>query len=254
MANQPSDLGLVVWHDLLTDRVDEAKEFYGRALGWEYHIEHAEDFAWRPGEEADYPLIMRDGVAHGGIVEAGDSAPSHWLAWVAVPDVDRTTRRMVEGGGRVERQPFDVPGVGRGAVVSDPWGAKVCPFVASHSFPPPEGVFRCDELRTPEPDSASVFYSDVFGWSLVEEGPSRMIGDVGSPRAIVITKSREGEPSSWTPYLSSDDLDADVRRAQGLGARLVPRDDWEDASDQRALLADPTGAMFGLVAAVPKEP
>lgn len=55
----------IVWHDLLTCHVDMAQSFYERLLGWTYRVEHAPACAWT-GREADYPLIVANGQAHGG--------------------------------------------------------------------------------------------------------------------------------------------------------------------------------------------
>lgn len=62
-----SNVGRIVWHDLKTNEVDKTKDFYANLLGWQYHIEQASVFAWRPGEEADYPLIMANDEAHGSL-------------------------------------------------------------------------------------------------------------------------------------------------------------------------------------------
>lgn len=65
----------------------------------------------------------------GGIFEMKgatfDGIPSHWLAFIAVDDIDARIARIDDAGGEVTRAPWDVPGVGRIAIVKDPTGA-VC--------------------------------------------------------------------------------------------------------------------------------
>ena len=56
--------------------------------------------------------------------EFGD-IPDHWFAHIAVDDVDARVSRVQAAGGAVLRAPFDVPGVGRIAVVKDATGAAV---------------------------------------------------------------------------------------------------------------------------------
>lgn len=51
-----------------------------------------------------------------------DMIPPHWMVYFAVDDIDKACARIIELGGNVNVQPFDVP-FGRTAVVSDPWGA-----------------------------------------------------------------------------------------------------------------------------------
>ncbi|ASC69547.1 hypothetical protein XM38_004740 [Halomicronema hongdechloris C2206] len=108
-------MGQVVWHDLLTNDVEQAKHFYATLLGWEYQIEHAAHFAWTSGE-ADYPLIIANGAAQGGFVDPGRNISSRWLAFVRVEDVDTTVARAEALGATIDWHPFDVPGVGRNAV------------------------------------------------------------------------------------------------------------------------------------------
>jgi predicted enzyme related to lactoylglutathione lyase len=52
--------------------------------------------------------------------EWGDM-PSHWMIYFAVDDTDATTARIVELGGSVSVEAFDM-GVGRMAVGNDPDG------------------------------------------------------------------------------------------------------------------------------------
>jgi len=54
--------------------------------------------------------------------EWGD-APSNWMVYFAVDDVDEKARRAEELGGQVLNGPFDLPTGGRMAVIQDPQGA-----------------------------------------------------------------------------------------------------------------------------------
>jgi hypothetical protein len=57
--------------------------------------------------------------------EGTEGVPPHWFMYIEVEDVDRAAQTTAEAGGKVQRPPFDVPGVGRIAVVSDASGAMV---------------------------------------------------------------------------------------------------------------------------------
>jgi predicted enzyme related to lactoylglutathione lyase len=52
-------------------------------------------------------------------------APSHWMAYVAVDDVDAKARRVEELGGKVCVPPTDIPNTGRFCVITDPTGATL---------------------------------------------------------------------------------------------------------------------------------
>jgi uncharacterized protein len=57
------------------------------------------------------------------LVPQGLEAPSHWLTYLACDDVDATAAKAEELGGRTYKAPFDVPTVGRMAILADSTGA-----------------------------------------------------------------------------------------------------------------------------------
>ncbi|MEO0488913.1 MAG: VOC family protein [Cyanobacteria bacterium J06659_2] len=247
-----TEVGPVVWHDLLSNDVTKAKRFYAELLGWEYQIEHAADFVWKPGE-ADYPLILSNGEAHGGFVDSGQDMPSHWVAYVAVEDVDAVAVRAEVLGATVVREPFDTPGVGRSAVIQDAQGAITCPHVPTHNFPPPRGTFVWDELITEDVEQAKIFYGKLFDWPVntVARGP--MGSDAtfkcadNTDAVGAITRSLGGS-AVWLTYLATRDVNSTVTQAKTLGAIVYIEATDVPKVGQFAVLADPTGAVFGLLA------
>ena len=245
-------VGSFVWHDLLSNDVAKAKRFYAELLGWEYQIEHATDFVWQPGE-ADYPLIWSHGEAHGGFVDSGQDRPSHWVAYVAVKDVDAVAMRAKVLGATVVREPFDTPGVGRSAVIQDFQGAILCPHMATHNFPPPRGTFVWDELITEDVEQAKVFYSKLFDCqanSIAREplgSYATFKGVDHTDESGANTRSLGGTPV-WMTYLATTDVHASVAKAKNLGAIVYIKATDVPKVGQFAVLADPTGAVFGLLA------
>ena len=69
--------------------------------------------------------ILKDGdVQVGGVMKGmNPNAPSFWLVWVAVPDIDDCVERVKNSGGQAFGDAMDMPGIGRMAVVTDPAGA-----------------------------------------------------------------------------------------------------------------------------------
>ena len=63
-------------------------------------------------------------------IPEGAQFPPHWLAYVAVDDVDATAKRAGELGGQVYKEPTDIPKVGRFAVLADPTGGVIAIFKA----------------------------------------------------------------------------------------------------------------------------
>ena len=53
-----------------------------------------------------------------------EGVPAFWGVSFAVEDADATAALAVERGGSMYQEPFDMPGIGRIATVTDPWGAS----------------------------------------------------------------------------------------------------------------------------------
>ncbi len=110
------------WNELMTWRVDEAKAFYAETLGWRY-----EAF---PMPHGAYTVCKAGDDIVGGIFEmkrgAGfDGLPDHWFAYIKVDDIDARLAKVEDAGGEIVREPFDVPTIGRIAIVKDKAGAAV---------------------------------------------------------------------------------------------------------------------------------
>ncbi len=111
------------WNELITEEVDEAKKFYTTVLGWTL-----EEMKMPSG--GSYTVAKMNGKPVGGImnsaeVEDGDDMPSHWMSYIHVADVDAAVAKVAKAGGEVLKPCFDVPGVGRIAIVEDPTGAVI---------------------------------------------------------------------------------------------------------------------------------
>lgn len=249
-----ANVGHIVWHDLLTDDGTGAKRFYAELLGWEYKIEHASDFVWKCGE-ADYPLIVSTGEAHGGFVDLGQDMRSCWVAYIAVEDVDRVVAKAKLLEATVIRERFDVPGVGRSAVIQDLQGTIICPHVATHNVPPPKGTFLWDELITEDVERAKIFYSELFAWqaNLVTResiGTYTLFKCADDTDVFGVMKRSLGAAGSaaWVTYLATDNVKSTVAKAKTLGAIVYIEETDVPNVGQFAVLADPTGAVFGLLA------
>ena len=107
-----------VWNELMTGDVEGAKRFYAGLLGWQY-----DRFPMADGE--DYWIIKGGERGIGGIMKAPPGAPTMWVAYIAVDDVDAVVADAQRKGAKVMKPPFDVPQVGRLAFLQDPTGAMI---------------------------------------------------------------------------------------------------------------------------------
>lgn len=114
--------GAFCWNELATTDLEAAQNFYKTLLGWEIKESNA------TGTGMIYNEIVVGGQHVGGIYKMGPEfgqTPSHWMAYVAVDDVDAKARQVWELGGKVCVPPTDIPNVGRFCVVNDPTGATI---------------------------------------------------------------------------------------------------------------------------------
>jgi len=75
-------------------------------------------------EAGSYTCLVVDGRQVGGVMAPQmEGIPPHWNVYFNVESADDTVARAQELGGNAVAPPFDVPGVGRMAVVADPQGA-----------------------------------------------------------------------------------------------------------------------------------
>lgn len=103
-----------------------ARSFYAEVLGWTVADMPMQDGATYPG------ILIGDQPIGGFSPKPAESAS--WLAYVTVDDVDARTRAAVEAGAKVLSEPTAAPGVGRIAVVEDPFGAAVA-FITYENKP-----------------------------------------------------------------------------------------------------------------------
>jgi predicted enzyme related to lactoylglutathione lyase len=111
--------GTFIWTELLTGDVEGAKAAYAKLAGWTYESHSTPD-----GEP--YWVAFAHGRPAAGIMSLKTlppGAPPHWFAYMGVDDVDASCALLESLGGQISKKPFDIPEVGRIAVVFDPLGA-----------------------------------------------------------------------------------------------------------------------------------
>jgi predicted enzyme related to lactoylglutathione lyase len=104
------------WNELATTDSAACEKFYTAVFGW--------TATKQPMGPMTYTIFSVGDKQVGGMMqmtpEWGNIRP-HWMAYIAVSDVDAYAKKITENGGKVCVPPTDIP-VGRFAVVSDPTG------------------------------------------------------------------------------------------------------------------------------------
>ena len=114
--------GTFYWNELMTRDPKKARDFYGPMLGWTFDV-------MPMANGMSYYVCKQAGKPVAGIFEmtGADFAgvPTHWFSYIQVDDVDRRVAAATKAGAKLHRPIFDVPGVGRIAIIEDPVGAHV---------------------------------------------------------------------------------------------------------------------------------
>ena len=254
--------GGYIWYELLTPDAEAAKAFYDAVIGW--------SIGPAVQEYNGYRMIGRsDGKAAGGVMQLTDEMQHHgarpiWLGYIHVPDVDRSVASIEQAGGKTLMAPFDIPNVGRVAMVTDPSGA---PFYVMKPIPPagdptaesdvfstdqPQHV-RWNELSTTDQDGAIDFYKRQFGWSQEGAMPMGEMGDYKFVQAngvrigAIMRKPPQLPVSLWTYYIGVNDIDRAADAVRSGGGQIL-HGPMEIPGGEFSLNAmDPHGAPFGLV-------
>jgi predicted enzyme related to lactoylglutathione lyase len=114
--------GRILWTELNTRDPEKAKAFYGAAFGWTFQ-------AMPMGEDGTYWLATAEGAEQptvGMFQMSGpyfDGVPDHWLTYFGVDDIDARLAALPGLGGQILRPAWDIPGVGRIAIVRGASGA-----------------------------------------------------------------------------------------------------------------------------------
>jgi uncharacterized protein len=119
----------------------------------------------------------------------------------------------------------------------------------THNTPWPAGTPCWVDLSADDQDAAQAFYTALFGWEYDVQGPEyggyAMAKKDGHVVAGLGGKMNPGQPTVWTTYLASDDLDATAAKitAAGGSVHVAPMD--VGTAGRMMIALDPTGAALG---------
>ena len=116
--------GTFHWNELLSRDVERDKHFYEETIGWQFE---GMPMAHEGGRT--YWCAIQNGQPVAGMFELSspefDGVPVGWMSYLAVDDVDARVEKAVKAGAQLMRPIFDVPGVGRIAILREPCGAGI---------------------------------------------------------------------------------------------------------------------------------
>jgi predicted enzyme related to lactoylglutathione lyase len=257
--------GKFVWCELMTTDTSAAGEFYRSVIGW--NVEETTMPGATDGQSY-FMLGVVEGPTCSGVAgmmtippELEGRVPANWTGYVAVDDVDETTDLFAAAGGYVRRDPQDIPGVGRFAVVADPHGAVLCimtlqPGAEPPSEPTPDapGTLGWVELYADDAREAFDFYEKVFGWTVDHDmdmgamGIYRIFASGDKQIGGMMTRPTEVPMACWGYYFNTEAIDAAVDRLVAAGGMVVNGPMEVPGGSWIVQAVDPQGAPFSLVA------
>jgi uncharacterized protein len=242
--------GVPSWVDLGTPDAAKAAEFYSALFGWTVQQ--------GPPEAGGYAIAELRGRPVAGIGPQQNPGPPVWSTYVNVDDADKAVEKVKDANGTVFLPPMDVLDVGRMSFFADPMGAVIGVWQAkAHKgagIINEPGTLTWNELVTTDTDEAQRFYEKVFGWGTVTHGEGvgaytefQVSGRSIAGMMLKPPEMPEEVPPYWGVYFAVADTDAAAKRIGELGGTLImPPRDIEPG--RFAVAADPTGAMFSVIA------
>jgi predicted enzyme related to lactoylglutathione lyase len=209
-----------------------------------------------------------DGKFAGGLLPLTQEMQQHgarpmWLGYIYVDDVDATVAAIEKDDGKALMPAFDIPEIGRVALVADPQGV---PFYIMKPIPPandPHGksdVFSpseqqrvgWNELNTSDPAAARRFYTTQFGW---DDKDFMDMGDMGEYRFLDHDGTRigalcglmPGAQPKWRYYFRVPSVSKAKEIAEAKGGKITMGPMEVPGGDHIVIGSDPQGAEFALV-------
>ena len=113
------------------------------------------------------------------------------------------------------------------------------------------GIFSWNELMTRDAGASAKFYTTLFGWTREDmdmgdftytmfKSGERAVGGM-----IALSAEAASMPVMWMGYVTVENLEASVAKAEGLGAKVL-KEITEISMGRFAILSDPQGAVVGL--------
>ncbi len=246
----PPATGSFCWFELSTRNVDGVKKFYGELCGW--------TTTPSPMSGSVYHHWMKDGMMFGGIMDMNSpewaNVPSHWMTYVSVTDVDAKASKVSELGGSICVPPTDIPTVGRFCVVNDPTGGtfSLISLKQAKAIAP---VMAWNELMTRDATKAKSFYTKLLGWTtdampmggdvdyLICKNGETMLGGIFQMSGPQF----ENVPPHWLNYIDTKQVDADAKKVEKLGGKIVvPPTDIPNNIGRFCIFSDPGGGHIAL--------
>jgi predicted enzyme related to lactoylglutathione lyase len=235
----------ITWFETVGPDPEKRAAFFAELFGW-----HTETV------DGGYILIdTHSGRGmNGGVSEPPPGSPPGSIFYVEDPDIQEKLDGANALGAKTLTEVTEMPMVTFG-VFADPWGNAIGLIEGDGETKVSAGDHSAVdwvEIGCSEPEKASDFYRDLFGWTIEGDQPGEggqvhasfhTGSDVGANGGI--GSSRDGQPHVDI-YAYVDDVAKYVERVEPAGGSVIMPAMQVDDETQIAMFADPTGNAFGL--------
>jgi hypothetical protein len=252
-ASAEHHAGKMIWADLATPDLAAAKRFYSGLFGWTFRDVRL--------HKTDYAVALLGNRPVAGLFQRPVPSREHrpaWLTFIAVGDVDTATRTAVEHGAKVVHEPRTFAPRGRQATFTDPEGAAFAVLASSSGDPgdflAAPGEWIWSSLLAGDPSAEAAFYQTLFGYDVfdlpTDDGLEHEIlstDDYARASVNHFPKDSSRRRTHWINYVRVVDASDAAAKAVSLGGRMVVEPHVDRYGGKLALVADPAGALVGLM-------
>ena len=245
-------VGKRIYAELVTPDLAGAKSFYGQLFGWTF-----QDYEQR---DARFTQASLDGEVVAGIYQRplpDDRRPA-WISFISTADLAKTAALATQNGARLLLTPRPLATLGQEAILADPQGAVFGILQSDSGDPPdflvPSGDWIWSSLIATDPIAAAAFYRTVFGYDVfdlpeAQDARHLILASENYSRASVnpIPPAWTAATPRWLNFIRVDDATATSARVTALGGRVVQPPRVDRQGGKIAVMADPAGALFGLM-------
>ncbi|CAM4439695.1 VOC family protein [Nocardia ninae] len=257
--------GQVVWFEIGTRDATAAEKFYAELFGWSFELDPDSSIDGRRyirilAPSAPWPM---------GAIHENPSGGEQLNLSLLSADVAADTERLSGLGAEVLVPPTRVAEVTWFAVLADPLGNPFSLFsrtesanlkdraeaaeqyMTESSDAPPPGSMAWFEVGTTDAETTCDFYARAFGWRFeFDESASgkpyyNVFTGTDYPAGGLYDHGADG-PDYLMPCFLADDVQAQTRFAEKLGATVEYGPASNPDGPVHARIADPAGNRFGL--------
>lgn len=242
--------GKIVWHDLYTRDILTAREFYKNLFGWRYQAYNT--------VTDNYTMFFYKGKSVAGMwaLEPGNENENQWISYISVLDVNQAANQVAVNGGKVLLSANLLQQLGELAIFTDPDGAAFG-VLNSLSGDPEDILAKPNEwiwadLLARKPMDMTRFYQSIGNYSVTENTRSAVPDSYylradGFARAGVGPLPDTDVLPNWLPYVRIENVMEAINKVTLLGGTVVMQPDPAVFGGKLAVVADPTGAVLGIV-------